>query len=290
MAGIVATVAGGSREATGRPAAWWLCAALCVAVLLRTWATDNLSFRLLPPALCLLLWLLAPQATKWAGFKYIAGTLALFGATLALHGILQYAGVLFSGNGNFPVTGSFDNPAGFAASLACTLPLCFLFFGNSSPRLKYIAVAVAVLIVAALVLSGSRAGMMAAIAVALGYALVLLKTNNRKLRTCIAVALITLCAAFYLFKKDSADGRLLIWRCTLDMVTDKPVFGHGQGAFQAKYMHYQADYFNAHPDSRYADLADNVLHPFNEYLLLLAELGANKWRSLYVENRGKKKY
>jgi hypothetical protein len=52
-------------------------------VLLRAWATDGLSFRLLPPLLCLLLWILATQVTERTGFKYIAGTLALFGAALA---------------------------------------------------------------------------------------------------------------------------------------------------------------------------------------------------------------
>ncbi|MDR3185180.1 MAG: O-antigen ligase family protein [Prevotellaceae bacterium] len=273
VAGIVAAVARKGRGATGRPAAWWLCVVLCVVVLLRTWMTDGLSFRLLPPVLCLLLWILATKVTERAGFKYIAGTLALFGVALALHGILQYTGVLFPGNGNFPVTGSFDNPAGFAAALACTLPLCFLFFENSFPHVKYIAVAAALLIAAALVLSGSRAGMVSIVSAGLAYAFVRLRIISRKLKTIIAVALVTLCAAFYLFKKDSADGRLLIWRCTWDMVADKPVFGHGQGAFQAEYMCYQADYFNAHPDSRYADLADNVLHPFNEYLRLLAEHG-----------------
>ena len=77
----------------------------------------------------------------------------------------------------------------------------------------------------------------------------------------------------YFIKKDSADGRLLIWQCSLNMVADKPVFGHGHGAFQAKYMYYQAEYMNAHPENRFASLADNVLHPFNEYLLVLTEHG-----------------
>jgi tetratricopeptide (TPR) repeat protein len=57
------------------------------------------------------------------------------------------------------------------------------------------------------------------------------------------------------------------------MICDAPLAGHGQGAFQAKYMLYQADYFTAHPDSKYTALADNVLHPFNEYLLVFAEHG-----------------
>ena len=36
-------------------------------------------------------------------------------------------------------------------------------------------------------------------------------------------------------------------------------------------MLYQATYMNAHPDSRFAPLADNVLHPFHEYLLVMTE-------------------
>ncbi|MDR1097580.1 MAG: O-antigen ligase family protein, partial [Tannerella sp.] len=77
----------------------------------------------------------------------------------------------------------------------------------------------------------------------------------------------------YFLKKDSADGRLLIWQCTWNMIRDKPVTGHGYGTFNAKYMLYQAEYFETHHDSKYADLADNVLHPFNEYLLVWAEHG-----------------
>jgi O-antigen ligase len=272
VAGMVTAIAGRSRAA-GRPVAWWLCVTFCVVVLIRMWVTDGLSFRLLSPVLCLLLWMLATQTTERIEFKYIAGTLALFGAAVALHGILQYTGVLFSGNGNFSIMGSFDNPAGFASALACTLPWCSYFLCNGKQALRYPIIAVAILIIVAVVLSGSRAGMAAVVVAGLGYALIRSRIISRKSKTLIAVALITLCTAFYLFKKDSADGRLLIWRCAWDMVVDKPVFGHGQGAFQAKYMLYQADYFNAHPDSRYADLADNALHPFNEYLLLLAEHG-----------------
>jgi hypothetical protein len=41
-----------------------------------------------------------------------------------IYGILQYSGVLH-GNGGFRITGSFDNPAGFAASLCAGLPAVF---------------------------------------------------------------------------------------------------------------------------------------------------------------------
>ena len=57
------------------------------------------------------------------------------------------------------------------------------------------------------------------------------------------------------------------------MIKDKPIFGHGYGAFQAKYMDYQAEYFKNNPNSKYAQLADNVKHPFNEFIKVAVEFG-----------------
>jgi O-antigen polymerase len=57
------------------------------------------------------------------------------------------------------------------------------------------------------------------------------------------------------------------------MVKDKPVLGHGLGMFQAKYMDYQAEYFKNNPNSKYSQLADNVMHPFNEFIKVAVEFG-----------------
>jgi tetratricopeptide (TPR) repeat protein len=90
------------------------------------------------------------------------------------------------------------------------------------------------------------------------------------LLVCIIAASLT---DLYFLKKDSADGRIPVWSSTWDMIRDKPLTGHGYGTFNAKYMLYQVEYIETHPESKYADLADNVLHPFNEYLLVWAEHG-----------------
>lgn len=79
--------------------------------------------------------------------------------------------------------------------------------------------------------------------------------------------------SIYLMKKDSADGRLLIWKNTSRMIKDKPFAGHGYGKFQAHYMDYQAEYFQQNPDSKEGYVADNIIYPFNEYLKVLSELG-----------------
>jgi hypothetical protein len=97
--------------------------------------------------------------------------------------------------------------------------------------------------------------------------------KRRKFKVILFSAVLLLFSGMYFLKKDSADGRLLIWRCSYEMIKDKPVFGHGSGGFKANYMNYQAEFFERHPDSRYVMLADNVNRPFNEYILLLTNHG-----------------
>lgn len=80
------------------------------------------------------------------------------------------------------------------------------------------------------------------------------------------------CVLFY-WKQDSAMGRMLAWKVSDSMVAEAPVWGMGAGSFQAHYMTYQAEFFKANPDSRHTQVAGNVFHPFNEFLLLLIEFG-----------------
>ena len=77
----------------------------------------------------------------------------------------------------------------------------------------------------------------------------------------------------YKFKADSANGRLLMWRVSMDMIKDKPLFGFGFNGFTAHYLEYQANYFINNPDSPFLLLADNVNNPFNEYILVLINYG-----------------
>ena len=77
----------------------------------------------------------------------------------------------------------------------------------------------------------------------------------------------------FIYKYDSSNGRLLIWRCTLGMIWLKPFIGYGSHGFVQNYMNYQADYFSVHPKDEWAILADNAHHPLNEYLLLFVDYG-----------------
>lgn len=77
----------------------------------------------------------------------------------------------------------------------------------------------------------------------------------------------------YYLKQNSANGRLLIWQVSWEMIKEKPFLGHGLGSFQAHYMFYQADYLSNHLENKFVQLASDVKVPFNEYLKIWVEAG-----------------
>jgi O-antigen ligase len=255
-----------------------LITASCLTVLFRDWSDSGFNVYLLTQTVfIILLFMVMQQATTILSAGYLYGLLSLFAAVLAVQGLLQYAGVFHGsgGGGGFKITGSFDNPAGYASALVCVYPYLLRFIRHTRRRVRHIATVLSAVAVAAAALSESRAATVACIAVTVCY----LFSRYSGLRIGKPVKIITVCAALagmtglYALKKDSADGRLLIWQSTLNMIKDKPFAGHGYGAFNAKYMLYQGAYFDARPAGRNSALADNVLHPFNEYLLTLSEHG-----------------
>jgi O-antigen polymerase len=88
------------------------------------------------------------------------------------------------------------------------------------------------------------------------------------------VVLLTITGAgLYHLKKGSADGRILIWKVSAEMIKDKPLFGHGYDGFKSHYMDYQAAYFKSNPDSEDALVAGDNMYAFNEFLQQATEGG-----------------
>ncbi|MCH8491454.1 MAG: O-antigen ligase family protein [Oceanicaulis sp.] len=92
---------------------------------------------------------------------------------------------------------------------------------------------------------------------------------------CIAIIAVLLAISMYYVKKDSVDGRLLIWKVTTDMIAERPLLGHGKDSFKNTYNLYQARYFSSSKgdNQRERFLAGNVQHPHNEFLLIAVERG-----------------
>lgn len=190
----------------------------------------------------------------------------------AVYGIFQYLLVFPASNGQ-TITGSFDNPAGFAACLCAGFPFCFYYACQKKIWKRWIAMSTIFVIIIAVVLSASRAGIISLFIVILFFWFKRNKMSYRRKMILIIAAVLIVLSGLYLLKKDSADGRVLIWRCSWEMIKDKPLFGYGHGGFKSNYMNYQAKFFETYPESKYAMLADNVNHPFNEYILLITNYG-----------------
>ena len=77
----------------------------------------------------------------------------------------------------------------------------------------------------------------------------------------------------YYFKKDSADGRLVIWKSTVELIKEQPVFGVGFGKYESRYMDYQANYLKDATDTEIL-LAGETNLAYNSILKQTAETGA----------------
>ena len=81
-------------------------------------------------------------------------------------------------------------------------------------------------------------------------------------------------AGLYKFKQGSADGRLLMWQISWNMIKDRPVTGWGSGGFQAQYGNYQANWFrNGNGTPAQELVAGMPESPFNEPLRIAVAYG-----------------
>ncbi len=87
------------------------------------------------------------------------------------------------------------------------------------------------------------------------------------------ISFIVFVSVMYHFKKESADGRLLVWKVTLNIIKENPSIGVGYDRFKKHYMDAQADYLVEMGTSEESMLADNSYYAFNEIIQLTAENG-----------------
>lgn len=229
----------------------------------------------------------------------------------AIYGCLQLYGYAESNNYLYKLTGSFHNPGPYAGFLATILPLLLQFFlQKSSIKNKWFRLPMILLCNIGILLflsilpaTMSRAAWLAAI---LGSGVVLAKYYKLydRLRLLIAkhkiitassffilgLLVLALCIGIYYLKKDSADGRLLMWKVTTRIIVDNPWFGVGIGGFSGAYGKAQAAYFASGEATEQEEyLAGSPEYAFNEFLQIAAETGLIGlllfWGILYVSFR-----
>ncbi len=219
--------------------------------------------------------------------RKIAVIITIFGFIYAFYAILQS---VLSPNKIYGIYetpfavpfGSFVNRHNFAAymEMLVALPLGLVFAG-AIPKDKRLLYFTAIgLMGTALLLSGSRGGLVAFLAEI--FLMAILTTNIKSygqifLKIGLAVLLVAVIIGGSIFiggessltrfadtanSKDVTTNRTHIWSVTLDVIKENPVFGAGIGAFAVAYAKH--DTFNG---------VERVEQAHNDYLQVLADAG-----------------
>ena len=229
-----------------------------------------------------------PQRTVRIVSESVQLVLMGFGAMEALHGLGQIAGIYPSNHSLFILTGTFYNPGPYSGYLAAVLPIALfrmLVSNGKKDRLSvvqyYFSMCVLLLICCVLPTGMSRAAWLASM-ISCGYVLlrvyhVKVKSFVSKHRYAVSGVLIVgalLASSAYFMKRDSADGRLLIWKVTAQAIVSSPWGEENGRTFSAIYSDAQERYFtNCEYSESEAWVAGTPDFAFNEFLQIAVEHG-----------------
>ena len=225
------------------------------------------------PYCCVLLCYLFARHLNNRSIVFIG--IACLGIWQAGIAIGQNFGWVDSNHRLFDVTGSFGNPGPLGGFLSISIIVSICLWNHLKRKFTAAFIVLIVIQFYALYLSDSRAGWMSVIT---GVAMLRFlnkknfSLNFRKVGILLLLVVVIL-SGMYMYRPHSANGRFLIWKVTLSMIADKPIFGYGINGFSKNYMYYQAQYFNANPDSSLLQYSDNIAYPYNEFLRILVEQG-----------------
>lgn len=217
-------------------------------------------------------------------------TLSIIGSLQIVYSIFQFFNV-FPTLFDFKFGGTFGNPGDLANFLALTysVTLGFLFI-EKEKKATIILRAILLFHLFLIVISGARTAWIAVFCSTL-YLLhqnYNIKSFLKKIKTninlpnwsllIISLTLVCLlCFAswkIYEFKSASANGRLFIWQLCLQLIAEKPLFGHGYESFITVLRLAQINYFTVHPDDiKNGMLAANSVFAFNDFLQFMVEYG-----------------
>lgn len=166
-------------------------------------------------------------------------------------------------------TACFSNVAGLSSCLCFSLPVLCYQVKRGNKTVRRISLCVLICSILLVVSLQSRAGMICLSMLGCYF------VRKKKLLLYIYCSsmLLLLPPLFWLLKPTSTMGRWFVIQRTVDMILQYPLTGWGMNGFQANYMNFQADFLSTHPHSDYMQLADDMTHPLNEYLLIAVDFG-----------------
>lgn len=179
------------------------------------------------------------------------------------------------------LTGTLMNSGILAMTLAVSFP-AFLYLHRYYLRKRCLVVVwccrlgMLFSIIMIVYVQSRMAGVMTIVSIAL-YGLHQVKSRivSRWLTAGIAAGVVILSLLFSVaFKSGSATGRVLIWKASLPMLLQQPLWGLGPGAYSTIYLDYQEAFFRQglHNES-FQTLASDNFYAFNDWLQTAIEWG-----------------
>ena len=185
----------------------------------------------------------------------------------------QGIGILDSGNGYFRLTGSNENPTVTALYLVGCVPVIVARI-SMEKRLVLYSMFLVGCIIAIIILRCRTAYIGLAVESVVGLASFIRKRpihihTIAKALCVFFVALFSIIAGIRLYnmKRDSADGRLLIWKLSAEMIAERPQ-GYGYGLFEKEYNLRQSEYFRNNKGATVTERRNGgfVAMAYNDYL------------------------
>ena len=227
--------------------------------------------------------------TGWPQLRlFFLTTIVVTGLVEAVLGMRQLHGFEGSNHSLFRLTGDFYNPGPYSGYLALVLPVClWMILRQTKMYLYYLAWGTLLAIIVVLPAGMSRTAWIAA-ALSCAWVYWVQRIGWKKTKTYIyefqtltiissVLVLISVAGALtgiFLLKKDSANGRLLLWKITEQAIVEQPWTGTGLGGFPAAYAETQAQYFASGEASETEMMvAGCPEYGFNEFLQIGLEQG-----------------
>ena len=178
----------------------------------------------------------------------------------------QATGMAEARSGFFSITGANENPNITAMYLAGCIPMLVRRSQQGNRKTLFVVLACAAII--ALFALRCRTAYVGLATMGIIWLTSKGWLKRRRTTFCFlcAMAVIIGGATLYKMKKDSADGRMLIWKLSATMIANKPQ-GHGYGMFEKHYNLRQAEHFaSCQASASERNNAGFVAMAYNDYL------------------------
>ena len=219
----------------------------------------------------------------------VTWVLIALGGIEAAWGMRQIYGLAVSNHSLYALTGSFYNPGPYSGYLAITLPVALGILLEQSKRNMPYYLSMGCIGTAIVVLpAGMSRSAWIAVVVSCAWVYALYRLDRKQAATRLrqhkrwyiiggilgGILLLGGSASLYTLKKDSADGRFLMWKITTKAIQKQPITGTSLGGFPAAYAETQAEYMASGKATEQEKLvAGCPEYAFNEYLQIGLEQG-----------------